>query len=67
MYIKLLHFIISLFDRQNKFKVINFLKTTFKKCINVKSNLERLLNTFIVIDLSKFNFMKNGIDFDYSC
>ena len=31
MYIKLLHFIISLFDRQNKFKVINFFKNNLLK------------------------------------
>ena len=35
MYIKLLHFIISLFDRPNKIKIINFFKNKFNNNISV--------------------------------
>ena len=55
MYIKLLHFIISLFDMQNKIQIINFFKNNFLKMLKCKMKFRKTLNTFIVIDLSKFN------------
>lgn len=41
MYIKLLHFIISLFDMQNKIQIINFFKNNFLKMLKCKMKFRK--------------------------